>query len=141
MQQELHSLIIFARAAECAHLDHLLVLIEPLGALIIFISGDMPASVPVDKCVIQLVTKMKIGQLLCNFHSKTAVQLVSLQLLNLPLMAEVWHSPVLLIDWARPPLINVHNPDIEVAVHVEVHTVHVQLQRSFILHSKRPPLT
>jgi hypothetical protein len=137
MRQELHSLMLLARAAECAHLDHLLVLIKPLGALLIFISGDMPASMPVDKRIIQLVTEMKIGQLLCNFHGKTAVQLVSLQLLKLPLMTEVWHSPVLLINWARYPLSDVHNPDIEVAVHVEVHTVHVQLQRSFILHSKK----
>ena len=84
------------------------------------------------------LTEMEIGQLLGNFHGKTAVQLVSLQLLKLPLMAEVGHSPVFLVDWARPPLIDVHNPDIEMAVHVEVHTVHVQLQRSFILHSKKP---
>ncbi len=84
---------------------------------------------------------MEIGQLLCNFHGKTAVQFMSLQLLNLPLMAEVWHSPVFLINWAGPPLTDVHNPDIEMAIHVEVHTVHVQLQRSFILHSKRRLLT
>ena len=45
-----------ARASKCAHLNHLLVLIEPLGALLIFVSGDMPASMPVDICIIQLVT-------------------------------------------------------------------------------------
>ena len=56
MLQELHSPVIFARAGKCAHLNHLLVLIESVGALLIFVSGDMPASMPVDKRIIQLVT-------------------------------------------------------------------------------------
>ena len=66
MLQELHSPVIFARAAKCAHLDHLLVLIESLGALLIFISGNMPASMPVDKCIIQLVTCTQTTLYRCN---------------------------------------------------------------------------
>ena len=56
MLQELHGPVITATAANCAHLNHLLVVIKPLGALLIFVSGDMPASMPVDKRVVQLVT-------------------------------------------------------------------------------------
>ena len=48
-------------------------------------------------------------------------------------MAEVGHSPFALVNWPWPPAADVHNPVIKMALHVQIHTVHVELQWCAIL--------
>ena len=76
---------------------------------------------------------MGVRQLLGNLHGQAVVQSMVLKLLSFSLVAHVWHSPILLIDWARTPLANVHNPVIKVTVHVEVDAQHVELKGCLIL--------
>ena len=74
-----------------------------------------------------------IGHLPSDFHGQAAVKVVPLHFLSLALLAEVRHRPVAFINSPRPPRVDVNNPVIKVAVHVQVNAPHVELQWRVVL--------